>query len=360
MTTPTLAMLSAVQTTTLLDDVMGEDPTTTGLEAHVASLTGKEAGLFVLSGTMGNQVALRALLTQPPHAVLCDHRSHIVNYEAGGVASLCGAMLQTVAPANGRYLTLEDIRPHVVLGDDVHGCPTRVISLENTLGGLVMPLSEVARISEFARAHGILMHCDGARLWEVAAAGHGSLTAYASHFDTLSLCFSKGLGAPIGSIVVGPAKTLKHGRWVRKAIGGGLRQAGVVAAAARVAVDATFGSDAHGTGGLLAQTHATARRVAGMWTERGGQMAAPVETNMCFLDLASLGATPARFQELAREQGLKVMGNRLITHYQIGEEAVRRLEKVFDQLVAEKGTASKSVGSAAAKGTSPYGDGFKA
>ncbi|XXG98756.1 ER-derived vesicles protein erv46 [Hypoxylon texense] len=340
MTTPTLAMLSAIQNTTLLDDVFEEDPTTIDLEAHVASLTGKEAGLFVLSGTMGNQLALRSLLTQPPHSVLADHRSHIIKYEAGGVASLSGAMIIPVVPSNGRYLTLEDIRAKIVLGDEVHSCPTRVVSLENSLGGVVAPLAEVRRIAEFARARGVLVHCDGARLWEVVAAGAGSLRDFCRCFDTASLCFSKGLGAPVGSVLVGPERVVRRARWVRKSIGGGLRQAGVVTAAARVAVDVTFGKGPNGEGGLLRGTHATAKRVEKLWTDLGGKMEYPVETNMLWLDLASMGCTDERFVELGREAGLKLMGNRLITHYQIGEEAIRRLTGVFEKIAAEKGTGS--------------------
>ncbi|KAI0873947.1 pyridoxal phosphate-dependent transferase [Hypoxylon argillaceum] len=342
MTTPTAAMLHAIHTTTLLDDVFQEDPTTMALEAHVAALTGKEAGLFVLSGTMGNQIALRSLLTQPPHGVLCDRDSHIVKYEAGGVASLCGALLTAIRPSNGRYLTLEDVQKNAVLSDDVHACPTRVISLENSLNGMVMPLQEVQRISAFARANGILMHCDGARLWEVVASGAGSLTGFCACFDTISLCFSKGLGAPIGSIVVGSKSLIKHGRWVRKSIGGGLRQAGVVTAAARVAVDVTFGTDSNGQGGLLKATHATARRVEKMWTDLGGRMENPVETNMCWLDLESLGCSAARFEQLGREAGLKLMGNRLITHYQIGEEAMQKLATIFQQVAKENAEGVQS------------------
>ncbi|KAI3331890.1 pyridoxal phosphate-dependent transferase [Xylariaceae sp. AK1471] len=353
MTTPTLAMLTAIQTTTLLDDVFEEDSTTIELEAHVAALTGKEAGLFVLSGTMGNQIALRSLLTQPPHGVLCDSQSHIVKYEAGGVASLCGALLTAVRPRNGRYLTLEDVQENVILSSDVHACPTRVISLENSLNGMVMPLDEVRRISAFARAHGILMHCDGARLWEVVAAGAGSLTDFCACFDTVSLCFSKGLGAPIGSIVVGSKPLIKQGRWVRKSIGGGLRQSGVVTAAARVAVDVTFGKDPNGRDGLLKATHATARRVEEMWTKFGGRMAQPVETNMCWLDLESMCCSAARFEQLGREAGLKLMGNRLITHYQIGEEGIQKLAAVFQQVAQEKvaGVQPDKDGHA----TGPYG-----
>ncbi|KAI2622884.1 threonine aldolase [Hypomontagnella submonticulosa] len=352
MTTPTRAMLSAIQITTLLDDVMEEDPTTIDLEAHVASLTGKEAGLFVLSGTMGNQIALRSLLTQPPHGVLADHRSHIIKYEAGGVSSLTGAMVTPLVPSNGCYLTLEDIKAKAVLGDEIHSCPTRVISLENSLNGMIIPLSEVQRISAFAREHGIKMHCDGARLWEVVAAGAGSLQEFCRHFDTVSLCFSKGLGAPIGSMVVGTRPLVKHGRWVRKSIGGGLRQSGVVTAAARVAVDVTFGKGPNGEGGLLRDTHVTAKCVEKMWTDLGGKMECPVETNMVWLDLKSLNCTSERFAQLGSEAGLKIMGNRLITHYQIGEEAIRRLAGVFDRIATEKGDTN---GDHMIGGKGPYG-----
>ncbi|ETS87325.1 hypothetical protein PFICI_01153 [Pestalotiopsis fici W106-1] len=350
-TTPTLEMLRAIEVTTLDDDVYAEDQTTIDLERHVAALAGKEAGLFVLSGTMGNQLALRSLLTQPPHSVLCDHRSHIIKYEAGGVASLSGAMVSPIVPANGLYLTLEDVEQHAVLDDDVHSCPTRVISLENTLGGVVTPLAEVRRVAEFARAHGIKMHLDGARLWEAAASGAGGLDEYASCFDTVNLCFSKGLGAPIGSVLVGPAGVVKHARWMRKAIGGGLRQSGVVTAAARVAVDRTFGKGPNGQGGLLQGSHATAKRVEKIWTDLGGKLQYPVDTNMLWLDLSSIGATSSRFQQLGAEQGLKLSGPRIITHYQVGEDAIQRLTKVFEQMAAEQkseptvnGTASDSNG----------------
>ncbi|KAI1206392.1 pyridoxal phosphate-dependent transferase [Annulohypoxylon truncatum] len=340
MTTPTQNMLFAIQHTTLLDDVFEEDPTTIDLETHVASLTGKEAALFVLSGTMGNQIALRSLLTRPPHGVLADHRSHIIKYEAGGVTSLTGAMTTPIAPRNGLYLTLEDIESNVVLGEEIHSCPTRVISLENSLNGLIMPLDEVKRISEFAREHGILMHCDGARLWEVVASGAGSLPDFCQYFDTISLCFSKGLGAPIGSIIVGNKSLIKHARWVRKSIGGGLRQSGVVTAAARVAVDVTFGKGPNGESGLLRDTHLTAKRVEKLWTSLGGRMEYPVQTNMVWLDLQSLNCSPSRFAQLGRQVGLKVSGNRIITHYQIGEEAIKRLASIFEKVASERGASN--------------------
>jgi threonine aldolase len=329
-------MMKAIEVTTLDDDVYREDRTTIDLESHVAVLTGKEAGLFVLSGTMGNQLALRSLLTQPPHSVLSDHRAHIVRHEAGGVASLSGAMQIPVVPKNGQYLTLEDVQKHAVIGDDVHSCPTKVISLENTLSGLIMPLDEVRKISAFAREHNIRMHLDGARLWEVVAAGAGSLRDFAECFDTLSLCFSKGLGAPIGSMVVGPADTIKHARWMRKAIGGGLRQSGVVTAPARVALDRTFGAGPNGEGGLLRAAHENAKRVEQLWTGLGGKLIYPVQTNMLWLDLDSMGCTGPRFVELGAQEGIKLSGSRVVVHYQINDEAIARLTRVFNKVADEK------------------------
>lgn len=247
-------------------------------------------------------------------------------------------MVKTVVPKNGIYLTLEDVRANAHLDDDVHTCPTRVISLENTLNGMIMPLDEVRRISAFAREHGIKMHCDGARLWEAVAAGAGSLADYASCFDTVSLCFSKGLGAPVGSIVVGSGDVVKHARWVRKFMGGGLRQSGVVAAAARVAVDETFGKGPNGEGGLLRDSHALAKEVAKMWTDLGGKLVHPVHTNMVWLDLDDAGCPDARFEELGKEAGLKLMGGRLVIHYQIyqnREFVVPRLGHIFKTVVEE-------------------------
>ncbi|KAH0595013.1 hypothetical protein MHUMG1_07312 [Metarhizium humberi] len=347
MTTPTPSMLAAIQSCTLRDDVFREDKTTMELEAHVAALSGKEAGLFVLSGTMGNQLALRSLLAQPPYSVLCDHRSHIIQYEAGGVSTLTGATVMTVVPKNGVHLTLEDIKKNVVLSDDVHACPTRVISLENTLNGMIMPLSEVKRISDFARQHGIKMHCDGARLWEAVAAGAGSLPEFCAHFDTISLCFSKGLGAPVGSLLVGSQETLKHSRWVRKSIGGGMRQPGFITACARVAVDETFGKKADGSDGWLKASHDMAKKVEALWSGMGGKLVHPVHTNMCWIDLDSAKCSDDRFIELSRTAGLTVSGGRLVTHYQIaqnGDDILRRLGDVFQKVFAEPEEVSSGAG----------------
>lgn len=252
--------------------------------------------------------------------------------QSRSVSSLTGASVQPVVPRNDIYLTLQDVVAHVVLGDDVHSCPTRVISLENTLNGTIMPLDEVQRISTFARQHGIRMHCDGARLWEVVAAGAGTLSDFCSHFDTVSLCFSKGLGAPVGSMLVGPRETLKHARWVRKSLGGGMRQPGMLAAAARVAVDETFGTTPDGSQGLLRASHDMAKKVAALWASLGGLLVHPVHTNMCWLDLGAARCSEQRFIDLGADAGLRFSGGRLVAHYQIaqnGDEVLRLLEQVF-------------------------------
>ncbi|KAI9825269.1 MAG: hypothetical protein M1832_001303 [Thelocarpon impressellum] len=336
-TTPTSSMLAAIANASLLDDVFQEDPTTADLEAHVAALAGHPAGLLVLSGTMGNQLALRTHLTQPPHSVLCDARAHILEWEAGGVASLSGALVRGVTPRNGHHLTLEDVERHISLSDDVHACPTAVISLENTLGGAIMPLAEVARISAFAREHNVRLHLDGARLWHAAVAGAGSLSDYASLCDSVSLCFSKGLGAPIGSALVASAAFIKRARWLRKALGGGLRQAGVVAAAARASISDSFGSGPWGEGGQLVRTHETATRLGATWQRLGGSLQYPVETNMVWLDLAASGVSEDAFVDSGRKAGVRVMGGRVVLHYQISDEAVVKLEQAMEELLRDQG-----------------------
>ncbi|KAI9783892.1 MAG: hypothetical protein M1816_001144 [Peltula sp. TS41687] len=338
-TTPTPSMLLAISNTTLLDDVFCEDPTTTSFERHMASLTGHDAALFVLSGTMGNQVAIRSHLMQPPHSILCDSRGHVLEWEAGGVASLSGALIKGVTPSNGSYLTLDDIKKNVILGDDVHSCPTALFSLENTLDGAIMPLAEIKRIAAFAREHGIKLHLDGARLWEAVVGGAGSLADFATLFDSVSLCFSKGLGAPIGSMLVGSTPFIKRARWIRKSIGGGLRQAGVVTAAARVAVDETFGLGPNGQGGKLKRSHENAKGLGEKWTSLGGRLEKPVETNMVWLDLKSVGINESKFVGLGQSAGLRFMGPRLVVHYQISEEAIEKAERVMEEILRTSGSA---------------------
>lgn len=333
-TTPILPMLKAIAKTTLRDDFYREDQTTYMFEEHIADLVGHEAGMFVLSGTMGNQIALRTHLMQPPHSVLCDARSHIVHREAGGLASLSGAMLQAVAPRNDEWLTLEDIKLRAVLSDDVHHCPTAVISLENTISGLVHPLNEIQRISSWARQNEVKLHLDGARLWEADAAGGGSLRDYAICFDSVSLDFSKGLGAPMGAMILGNKGYVSKARRIRKSIGGGMRQAGVLSGPALSAINETFGPGVWGReiGGKLRDVHSKAREIAGMWKGRGGKLHRRVETNLIYVDLQDARTSEADFCELGRIYGIKLDGYRIVVHYQISEEALRRLDGVFREV----------------------------
>lgn len=296
----------------------------------MARLTGHEAGMFVLSGTMGNQISLRTHLKQPPHAVLCDARSHIIHWEAGGLASLSGAMVQAVSPNNGEWLTLEDIKRKVVLSDDVHLCPTSVISLENTISGLVHPLIEIRRISSWARSKNINLHLDGARLWEAVAAGGGSLKDYAQCFDSVSIDFSKSLGAPMGAMILGSSEFVSRARRIRKSVGGGMRQAGVLSSACRAAVDETFGNH----GGKLIAVHQAAQRVAHMWIQLGGSLRRRVETNIVYVDLQKAGISEDGFCELGRSCGVKLDGCRIVLHHQISEEALSRIEVVFAEVLA--------------------------
>lgn len=308
-------MLDSIYSTTYKDDVYREDATTENLQAEMAKLSEHEDAIFVLSGTMGNQLALRALLTHPPYSILTDSRSHILHHEAGGVGYLTGATLLPVTPRNGKYLTLQDIEENVVLGDYIQSCPTRVISLENTLHGLIMPLEEVRKISNFARQHSIKMHLDGARLFDVIVAGAGTLPEFTREFDTVTMCFSKGLGAPLGSILVGNKSTIGQARWARQSIGGGMHGAGIITAMAHIAFKDTFGGGIDGKGSLLAQAHANAKQLAEFWVQSGGKLLGPAETCMVFIDIKDARLSRSDLEKMAKEHGLIIKNERLVVHY---------------------------------------------
>ncbi|KAK9368482.1 pyridoxal phosphate-dependent transferase [Lipomyces kononenkoae] len=317
-TTPTATMLQAMLTATHGDDVYKEDKTTNDLQARVAEMCGKPAALFVVSGTMGNQICLRAHLQQPPHSILCDYRAHVYTHEAGGLATLSQAMVTPVHPRNKLYLTVEDVEDYLILGNDIHTAPTRVISLENTLAGLVMPIEEIAKISALARRHGIKMHLDGARLWNAAAETGVPLAEYGKYFDTMSLCISKGLGAPVGTVIVGEPDVIQTANWFRKQAGGGIRQAGLLAAAADVAITETFPK--------LKQTHEITKKLASELEEMGLTFQIPVETNFIFLDLVKAGIDPAVLIEEGNKLGITIVGARIAIHYQISTAAIEKLK----------------------------------
>ncbi|KAJ5157852.1 uncharacterized protein N7482_008952 [Penicillium canariense] len=328
-------MLSAIAQSSLNDDVFREDTTTRSFESHLASLCGHEDAAFVITGTMANQLALRTLLTQPPCAVLADSRAHIIHFEGGSI-SMSGAAVQEVRPSNGRYMSLGDIVKRAVLTDDVHKCPTKVISIENTAGGSIVPLDEIRRISKWAHGYGIKLHIDGARLWEAVAAGAGSLKDYCSLGDLISLDFSKNLGAPMGAMVVGSERLIAQLRRLRKSIGGGMRQCGPLAAAARVAVQEQFGSGVWGSGDTLCKVHDLALRVGKMWVERGGVLLRKVETNQVWVDLEHAGVETQRWNDIGNRHGIKLEGKRIVLHHQISEDAVAKLGDVFSEALSIK------------------------
>lgn len=336
-TTPTRAMREAAMNASTGDSVYEEDSTTAELEAKVADLTQKEAAMYVPSGTMSNQIALRLHLYQPPHSILCDYRAHVYTAEAAGLAVLSQAMVTPVRPSNGVYLTLEDVEKSVILGDNIHTAPTKVISLENTLGGTIMPISEIARISEFARNHDIKMHLDGARLWNASAETGISMAEYCSYFDTVSLCLSKGLGAPVGSILVGTKTIIQKGRWIRKQQGGGIRQAGWLAAAAMVAIDQVWPT--------MKATHQKAKGLAQYLKSRGITTQLPVDTSFLFIDSKRSNLNTTILVEEAAKLGIKLWDERIVFHHQIRDSDVERLKQAFD-IAIEKSLAQPTYASA--------------
>src|SRR5580692_3097691 len=236
-TRPTPGMRDAMATAEVGDDVFHEDPTVNKLEAHVASVLGKEAALFVPSGTMSNQIAVKAH-TQPGDELICEANCHIYNYEAGGPAVLSGVMCR---PVEGDYgiLDVSQLEDKIRPVND-HLVRTRFVCLENThnrCGGRIYPFEKIQAISAWTHTNGLILHLDGARLWNAVIATGIAAKTWAAEFDSVSVCFSKGLGAPVGSALAGTQEFIAKARRVRKLFGGGMRQAGVLAAAALYALE---------------------------------------------------------------------------------------------------------------------------
>lgn len=333
-TTPTPAMLEAMMRATHGDSVYGEDETTNRFERKVADLAGKEAAVFCVSGTLSNQLALRTHLHQPPHSILCDFRAHVYTCEAAGLAVLSQAMVTPVRPKNGVYLTVEDVKRQIILGEDIHTAPTKVISLENTLGGTIMPIEEIRKISEFARQHGIKMHLDGARLWNASAATDVTIKEYCQYFDTVSLCISKGLGAPVGSVLVGPEEFIKKATWIKKQQGGGIRQAGLLAAAADVAIEQVWPT--------MKDTHAKAAHLGKAIEAMGIPLQLPVQTNFVFMDAAAAKLDTGLLNEISAKHGVKTMGPRIVLHHQITDESIEKLKAaIFETLETSRAQGFK-------------------
>jgi len=281
-TRPTPAMREAMAKAEVGDDVYGEDPTVNHLQAVAAERLGMEAALFVPSGTMANQAALLAH-TRPGDVVLAGQGAHVLRWEAGGAAALAGVQIQEIG--RGGLFDADDVVA-AIPPRDVHRAPARLVCAENThngAGGAVFPLESIRRMAEAARDRGLALHLDGARLFHAEVATGVPARQWAAPFDTVSFCLSKGLGAPVGSLVCGSAEGVARIHRYRKMLGGGMRQAGILAAAGLHALEHHVER--------LAEDHAHARRLAAGLERLGLPVDPPPETNMVFFaadDVAGL------------------------------------------------------------------------
>jgi threonine aldolase len=337
-TRPTAAMREAMARADVGDDVYGEDPTVNRLEETVAALLGKEAAVFVPSGTMGNQIALQ-LHTRRGDEVVIGEDAHLVADESGAGAAWAGVQFR--AAGRGGLFSPDDLRA-AIQEPDMH-CPRQsLVALENPhnrAGGRVFPAADVAGIAAIARARGLRLHLDGARLWNAAAATGAALEALTAPFDTVNVCFSKGLGAPVGSALVGSRAAIEEARRFRKMFGGGMRQAGVLAAAAIHAL-------AHHRARLV-DDHAHAKRIEGALREAADGSKATrarivgADTNQVNVDTDGIPAE--RLVEAARRRGVLVgaMGptrTRAVTHLDVSaadvEVAARALGEALREVLA--------------------------
>lgn len=287
-TRPTAAMRAAMADADVGDDVFAEDPTVARLQARVADLLGKEASLFVPSGVMGNQIAI-GLHTHPGDEVVVAERSHVLHYESGAPAALWGVQLRPVGDAAGR-LSPADVEA-VVRGAYDWEPTTSLVCIENTVnksGGRVATVEQMEAVAAVARTHGLALHLDGARLWNAAVALGRPEADLAAPFDTVSVCLSKGLGAPVGSVLAGTAAHMAAARRLRKRLGGGMRQVGVLAAAALVALD-DHAADGRA---MLAADHARAARLAEAVAAHPAafRLVAAPETNIVLFDTVAPAA----------------------------------------------------------------------
>jgi threonine aldolase len=332
-TKPSKDMRLAMFNAEVGDDVFGEDPTTNDFQREVAGVFGKEAGLFVPTGVMSNQLAIRAQ-TSPGDEVIVDAESHIFHYESAGPSILSSVQLHTVRSESG-CITPEQLDA-AIRPNDYHMPPTRLLCLENThnrLGGAVVPFDELKAVSDRARERGIRIHLDGARIWNASIASNVSLFEYGNLFDSVSVCFSKGLGAPVGSMLLADADTITRAHRFRKVFGGGMRQIGVITAAARFAV--------HNNIARLADDHKKAAAFKKKLSEIGELIFLPegTPTNMCIFDIRGLTPRPVdEILTLLHKRGVQLTPSgsgqiRAVTHQNVSIEQVLEAATVIRDLL---------------------------
>jgi threonine aldolase len=328
-TRPTPAMRQAMLEAEVGDDVYGEDPTANRLEVRAAEIAGKEAALFVPTGTMGNTIAIK-LLTEHGQEVICDSRAHLLDWELSMLAWFSGCLVRPAHAPDG-ILNWDLIRPVFKAGGP-HAAPTGAIEIENThnmAGGRVYPQEVIDDICDRAHAAGVRVHMDGARIFNASAATGRPVSEIAAKVDTVMFCLSKALGAPVGSIVAGPAKLIDKGRLLRKRLGGGMRQVGVLAAAGLIALEESPK--------CLKIDHANAQLLAQRLQEVDGVTVRPVETNIVIFDLPE-GCSPGDTSRELKARGILMnpVNNqfmRAVTHYDVSRaqciEAVEALAEIL-------------------------------
>lgn len=305
------------------DDVFGDDPTVNALQERAAEIMGKEAGLFVPTGSMGNQVSLGSL-TRPGDEVLCHSGAHFLHYEGGSMGAHLGLMMR---PLEGRAGVIEatEVAGAIRPGSD-HNPRTAVVAMENThnsAGGTIFPIDEARGVAKVCRERSVAVHIDGARIFNAQAATGIPASDWAECADTITFCFSKGLGAPVGSMVCSTGEVITEAHRLRKRLGGGMRQVGVLAAAARVALESGVER--------LAEDHANARRLAeGLAGLHPGAIeVASVETNMVYLDLTPFSKKSTEVSSALRAEGILTLATlpgkmRLVTHRDVGSGDIDR------------------------------------
>jgi threonine aldolase len=328
-TRPTPAMLEAMMKAKVGDDVFGEDPSINELESLTASMFGMEAALFCPSGTMTNQVAIKCH-TQPGDEVICDESSHIYQYEGGGIASNSGASVKLLQGDLGR-ISAEQVKA-AIQPDDPHRAHSRLVSLENTSnrgGGSCYDFQEIKKIGAVCKENKLAFHLDGARLWNALVEKKETPEQYGEVFDSISVCLSKSLGCPVGSLLLGRKDLIRKARRARKAFGGGMRQAGFIAAAGIYALEHNINR--------LSEDHDHARQIARAIAEKGFvKMVLPVETNIIIFELKDSMTAPDLVAKLKEQSilGYAISPNRvrLVVHLDISKEMVTRTIQAFHQL----------------------------
>ncbi|MBN8834831.1 MAG: threonine aldolase [Niastella sp. SCN 39-18] len=328
-TIPTPPMLQAMMQAPVGDDVFGEDPSVNQLEAFVAEIFGMDASLFCPSGTMANQVAIKCH-TNPGDEVICEFNSHVYYYEAGGIAFNSGCQVKTIQ--GNRGLVNADQVKAAINPHDIHRAHSSLVSLENTAnrgGGACYNQTDLQEIKEVCLQNNLKLHLDGARLFNALVANHEDPKFYGNLFDSISVCLSKGLGAPVGSMLIGPKEFIKRARRVRKVMGGGMRQAGYLAAAGIFALENNIGR--------LAQDHDHAKQIAEILIQKEfvGKVL-PVDTNIIIFDVMGR-YTAKQFVEILKQNNILTIPIsaaqvRIVTHLGISPQMVQQVINILETL----------------------------